>query len=230
MASRNLAYRRLRRRGVPDFMGRARTLAHPRRERREAWPTGFFANEMAGGVLPVVKTQQGTFWCWAAVLQGLLALDGKARTQQDITSRHTGKQCPITTTGTNTGQDCTASTGCQLPCDGPHSLLLAMQGWAYQPTRIRGDDAALLAKLKTALAARPVAARIASMAYGVGHSILLTRLTGSGTNPMIDFLSPVFFEGVPYPVRSETVAFSSLTGGFWHAGSEARLSHIYPGS
>ena len=228
MARRVLAYRKLRRRGVPYFMGHARVLVHPRAECRAAPPLNFFAEEMAGGARPVVMTQQGLNWCWAAVLQGLLALDGKHRTQQDITSWHTGRQCPITDSSSPTSAACTENTGCDLPCDGPHNLRFAMRGWKYQPDYIRGDDPNLLSELKAGLASRPVAARVGFLSAGGGHSILITGLTGSGSNPIIEFLSPIHFQGNPYPVPPVPILWAKFTQEFELMGYSARLSHIYP--
>lgn len=226
MAGRVLAYRKLRRRGVPGFMGRARVLVYPRT--RAARPDGFFSDEMAGGARPVVMTQQGVYWCWAAVLQGLLALDGKYLSQQDITNRHTGEQCPITASGSPSRTACTKTTGCELPCDGPHNLRLAMEGWHYQPNYIRGDDPQLLATLTASLASQPVAARVGFTSVGGGHSILITGFSGQQNNPMIEYFSPIHYQGTPYPVQPKAVAWTSLTGGFWLDGNDAQLSHIYP--
>ena len=59
MASRSLAYRKLRRRGIPQFMGRASVLVQPRAEPRALWKSLSFAEHLVGGAHPVVLTQQG---------------------------------------------------------------------------------------------------------------------------------------------------------------------------
>ena len=129
MASRSLAYRKLPQRGVPHFMGRASVLARPRAEPRALWKSLSSIEHLVSSALPVVLTQQGPQWCWAAVSQAVLALDGRRTTQQEIVNRHTGRNCPITNGSSSTPGDCTAAVGCALQCDDPHNLLVAISGW-----------------------------------------------------------------------------------------------------
>ena len=228
MASRSLAYRKLPQRGVPHFMGRASVLAQPRAELRALWKSLSFSENLVGSALPVVLTQQGPQWCWAAVSQAVLALDDRRTTQQEIVNRHTGRNCPITNGSSSTPGDCTAAYGCARKCDDPHNLLVAISGWGVALENLYlPDHPDALAKLRAALASRPVAARV-KFSDGSAHFILITRCSGADGNPTVRFLSPIPAEGSPFPVKPEEQPWLSLTSIFRLAGGFARLSHIYP--
>ena len=224
MASRSLAYRKLRRRGIPQFMGRASVLVQPRAEPRALWKSLSFAEHLVGGAHPVVLTQQGTQWCWAAVCQALLALDAVSKTQQDIVSVHTGRQCEIPSDGLDMRASCTANTGCAVPCDQPHSLVRGMEGLGHPLNRIFQPD---LSQLKLALADRPVAAQV-QFDLGGGHMILITGWTGLGSNPTVRYLCPFLSEAAPFPVQPQANSWNDLKDGVSLMGGDARLSHIYP--
>ena len=228
MASRSLAYRKLPQRGVPHFMGRASVLARPRAEPRALWKSLSTIEHLVSSALPVVLTQQGPQWCWAAVSQAVLALDGRRTTQQAIVNHHTGRNCPITNGSSSTPGDCTAAVGCALQCDDPHNLLVAISGWGVALKKFfLPDYPDALTKLRAGLASQPVAARI-KFSDGSAHFILITRCSGADGNPTIQFLSPIPAEGIPFPVKPEEQPWLSLTSIFRLAGGFARLSHIYP--
>lgn len=230
MASRALGYRKLPGRGIPWFMGRSSVLAKPSRELRAASRNVFFAKsasfteQFVGGVQPVVLTQQGGQWCWAAVSQALLALEHVSKTQQAIVSLHTGSSCQIMPGGLDLQASCTASVGCAIPCDQPHSLVRAMEGLQYPVSRKFEPD---LSQVKAALADRPVAAQV-QFDDGGGHMILITACSGAGSNPTIRYLCPIYSDWDPYPVQPQTESWNDFEGGFRLFGRIAFLSHIYP--
>ncbi len=228
MASRSLAYRKLPRRGVPHFMGRATVLARPRAESRNLWKSFSITESIVGGALPVVLTQQGPQWCWAAVSQAVLALDHNQQTQQQIVNRHTGKNCPITSLSSHTSGNCTAAHGCALKCDDPHDLRLAMSGWGLTLENVFiPAHANALTLLRTELAMRPVAARV-QFGGGEAHFILIVAC-GLGDDPVVRYLSPIFSEFAPTPVSlNNPVTWSEFNRNFEVNRGRARLSHIYP--
>lgn len=230
MASKPSARRKPRRGSVPYFMGRASVLVRPRTEPRAVWKSRSFVELLVVGARPVVLTQQGLNWCWAAVSQAVLALEGNNQTQQQIVNRHTGRNCPITNTESRSPGDCTAEVGCALKCDDTHDFRLAMAGWQinlenyYLP-----ENPNPLARLRRELALRPVAGQL-QFGGGEAHCILITGCIGAGDNPDVQFLSPFYNELAPSAVGLKVESWSKLTTSFDldRNGHYAGLSHIYP--
>ena len=229
MASRSLAFRKLRRRGVPDFMGRACVLVRPRINRRAVLKRMNLGGDMVGGPPIVLQTQQGDQWCWAAVVQAMLAQAGIQTSQQDIVNKHTGKQCPIAKGSDFRAGYCTKSTGCHLPCNHQHSFLVASQEWGYRFEKIEalGHQATLL-EITSALTNGPVAVRagfVTNMDFG--HIIIVTACIEIDGNYTVQYLSTFYLEGSPSVVKLEEVSWTKFLQGFYIRQGKVKMSALY---
>lgn len=225
-ASADVGVRKAQRRRIPRLLGRAEPLVRPRLANKSlAHLESLLLDDGGTRVSITLSTQQAENWCWAAVIQAVLAQRGTAQSQGAIVARHTGHDCPPTAPPDISPTDCTTSH-CPNPCNGPHSMRAALAAIPLASTPLAVADGALAAITSDFAAGKPVIARIADDA-GNGHFMLLTGHVRHFGSDFIRYRTPYVRTGEPVPVEEAQCEWSALLGGFSHRYAIRKATHFY---
>lgn len=213
-------------------MGTARTIADPAAARRRPL---YIADRKTlewtgapGATALTLKmyTQQAENWCWAAVADCILAARGRGLGQAAVVAHHLGRSCPVKSPMAPSAAAC-VPTSCPNPCNGPHSIDVALAGLGVPATPIAGNPrAALIEAIEAELAAgRPVVVRMAG--EGGGHFLLLTQMSSGGPIRFISYLTPYFYDAGPLPIANEGAMFDQLFDGMMIHYATMRATHFF---